>query len=95
MGFSTFTELQTITTVDFRTFFKSSPEDMFIDFRARGRGREGRRERERETLISGRNIDQLPPIYALTRDQTCNLGMCPDQGSNLQPSGVQDIAPTN
>ena len=31
------------------------------------------REKERE-----RNIIQLPLICALTRDQTCNLGMHPD-----------------
>ena len=35
-------------------FLKSSPEDMFIDFRERGKGREREREKhlcERETLI--------------------------------------------
>ena len=40
-------------------FFKSSREDMFIDFRERGRrgGREGGKGRERE-----RERDQLPPV---------------------------------
>ena len=32
-------------------FFYSSPKDMFIDFREKGRKGEGGRERERETLI--------------------------------------------
>ena len=41
-------------------FFQSSPEDMLIDWR------------ERDV----RNIDQLPPVCTLTRDQTYNLGMC-------------------
>ena len=31
-----------------------------------------------------RSIHRLPPIGALTRDQTCNLDMCPAQGSNQQ-----------
>ena len=42
-----------------------------------------------------RNIDWLPPVYTLTRDWTHNLGVCPDQGLNLQPLGVKDNAPTN
>ena len=52
---------------------------MFIDLR----------ERERE-----RNIDLLPPICALTRDQTNNLGMFLDQELNLQPFGLWSNAPT-
>ena len=53
-----------------------------IDFR------EGKRTREKE-----RNIDWLPLVRP---DQywTCNLGMCPDQASNLQPFGLQDDVPT-
>ena len=35
------------------------------------------------------------PINALTRDQTHNLGMCPDWESNLKPFGVQNNAPAN
>ena len=46
-------------------------------------------ERERE-----RNINQLPPYCAPTRDQTYSLGMCPDWNLNLQPFGVWDDAPT-
>ena len=42
--------------------FTLSPEDMFIDFRERGR------ERERE-----RNIDWLPPVCAATGGQTHNF----------------------
>ena len=36
----------------------------------------------------GRNINELPPIHTPTRDQTRNLGMCPDGESNLQLFGV-------
>ena len=35
------------------------------------------REKEREG-----NIDHLPLLCTLTRDQTCNLDMCPDRESN-------------
>ena len=42
-----------------------------------------------------RNINQLPPICTLIRNQTCNLGMCPDWGSSMQPFGPWDDAPTN
>ena len=31
---------------------------------------------------------------ALTRDQTLNLGMCPDWELNPQPSSLQDDTPT-
>ena len=56
---------------------------MFIDFRERkrerGRGYEQASERERGGgREEERNIDWLPPVHALTQDQTCNLGMCPD-----------------
>ena len=49
---------------------------MVIDFRERRGGR------ERETR---KNINQFA---SCTEDQTPNLGMCPDQGSNPQPFGV-------
>ena len=53
--------------------------DLRADFRARGRERE-------------RNIDVreklLPPVQAPTGNRNSNLGMCPDQGSNPQPSGA-------
>ena len=55
---------------------------MFIDFRKMV----GRRER---------NIDQLPPALTPIRDQTWNLGKCPDQESNPQLFDAQDDAPTN
>ena len=42
---------------------------------------------EKETLIG------FSPIHAPTRDQTHNLGMCPDQELNPPPFGVQDDAP--
>ena len=33
-------------------------------------------------------MDRLPPICTPTGNQTCNLGMCPDQELNSQPLGV-------
>lgn len=39
--------------------------------------------RERETLMSKRNIGCFL-VYALTRDGTHNLGMCPNQELNLR-----------
>lgn len=53
-----------------------------IDFRER--------EREREGNIDVRNIDRLPPVCTLTRDQTYKLGMCPEWKSILPPFGTQD-----
>ena len=47
---------------------------MFIDLRER----EGR---ERETLMGERNIDELPSISTLARNQTCSL-KCMGGGSN-------------
>ena len=75
-------------------FFKKSLPGicLLILEKEEGRGRkegreEGRRERERI-------IDWLPPIGTLTKDQTCNLGTCPDQELNPWPFGVWDDAPT-
>ena len=68
--------------VGFCFFFKSSPEDMFIDLR----------ERERERLRE-RNIKWLPPTCTLSGDQTHNLGMCPDQESNQQLCSEWNDAP--
>ena len=54
---------------------------MFIDLK----------ERERERNINVREKHQwVFPTCALTRDQTHNLGMCPDQESNAQHSGARD-----
>ena len=61
---------------------------MFIDL---GKGE----EKDRQTWMSERNIDWLPPVCALTADRTHNLVMCPDQESNLQTFGAQDDAPTD
>ena len=62
-------------------------------------GREGaeeeREEEERGERQRERNINQLPPMYALTENLTCNLGMCPDHELNLQPFGVLEDVPTN
>ena len=55
-----------------RTFF------LFIAFREEGK--------EREILMWEKTIDWLPPICTWARNQTHNLCMCPDQGSNLQHS---------
>ena len=69
---------------------------MFIDFRERGSGEKREKHRwERETSVWERHIHQLPPVRSLTRDQTHNLAVCPDQELNLHPFGVQDDAPTN
>ena len=59
--------------------FLSSPEDILINFRERGRWGEREREIERERE---RDIDQLPLECAQTRDQTHNPGACPDQELN-------------
>ena len=40
------------------------------------------REKERARNINVRKINWLPPVQALTRDQTHNPGMCPNQESN-------------
>ena len=52
----------------------------------------GRRERERERH---QNINRLPPICAPTGDRTSNLGMCPNQESNLHCCGIQENTPTS
>ena len=52
------------------------------------------REKEKESSMWDRNINQLPPLHAPTGIQTHSLGMCPDRGSNPQPWGAQDNAPT-
>ena len=57
---------------------------MFIDLKERGREKHWC---EKHLL--------LPPIHTPTRDQTRNLGMCPDWQLNSQPFAVQDDAPTN
>ena len=62
---------------------------MFIDLRESEREREKKKEKKekKKTSVWERNIDWLPPICAPTWDQTHNLGMCPDWGSNrLQPT---------
>ena len=73
-------------------FWNPHPRICFYLFQ-KGEGRET--ERERETSMWERNIDQLPPGGTPTRDQTLNPGMCPDQGSDLQSLGVWEDAPTN
>ena len=39
-----------------------------------------------------RNINQLPPNQGI---KTLNLGMCPDQGLNLEVFGVWDVTPSS
>ena len=69
--------------------FLSSPEDMLIDFRERGREeeeREGEKHQgEKETSIS---------FPVLIREGTCNLGMYPGWESNPLCFSLQDDAPT-
>ena len=63
-------------------FLKSSPEDMFIDFREIGG------ERERETSVWKRNINRLPLKRALSR-------YMPWPGIEPSTFDVQNDAPTN
>ena len=56
----------------------------FFKERKRGEG-EGGRKGGREAPAWERNSYWLPLVHALTRDRTCNPGMCPDWESNLQP----------
>ena len=60
---------------------------MLIELRERARRERKEREREggreREKYHYERNIEQLPPIHALTGNGTQNLGMCPDWRLNL------------
>ena len=53
-----------------RWFFKSSPKNMFTDFREMKGETEKERERgrERQTDIDVRNIDRLPSVCTLSRD---------------------------
>ena len=68
----------------------------FIAFRERGRERDTETERERDMEGDREgNINQLPPTYASTKAQTCNLGVCPEWESNLQPCCAWNDAPTN
>ena len=55
--------------------FNPHPRVCLLICRERKEGRE--REGEKE-----KNVNWLPPVCTLTRDLTCNLGMCPDQESN-------------
>ena len=69
----------------------SLPKYMFVDFRERGREREGKREWggerkrewERETLMWEKSIDQLPPVCTLTQDRTLDFLV---YGTMLQPT---------
>ena len=51
--------------------------------------------REREISMGERNINQLPPVWAPTGDQTHSLGVCPDWESNPQHFGAWEDASTN
>ena len=59
-------------------WFPSFKKYMFIDLR------------EKEKHWCERNIDWLPPIYALTRDWTHKPGICPDWESNSYTFSVWD-----
>ena len=61
-------------------FKKIMVEPYFFNiFLERGEGR----EKEKETDMDVRNIDQLPLECSWTRDQTCNPGTYRDQESHL------------
>ena len=60
-------------------FFLYLPEDFFFSLLL-----------ERETLMWERTSINCLLIHTPTRDQTLNLGMCPDWESNPQPFGLQD-----
>ena len=79
--------------IELLLFFNPHPRIWSFNKEREG-GKERGRERERERLRN-RNVSQLPPTHALTRDQTCNPGTCLDQGSNPQPFGVWNDAATN
>ena len=70
---------------------------MFLLILERKEGGEGENESKGEGQGWGgeKNIDGLPPVQALTRDGTCNLGMCPDWALSPWPSDAQDHAPTS
>ena len=76
---------------ELQIFFNAHQRIYLLIFRER-KG-EGERERERN-IDEKESIDQLPPICDPTRDPTHTPGLCPDQGLNPQPLGVQDEVPT-
>ena len=75
----------------------------FSDFREREEGREGTeelgrvkgRERKGEKYQCETETSISCLLYAPLQDLTSNLGLCPDHGSNLQPFGSWDDAPTD
>ena len=80
-----------------RTFFSLLLEGRGERKRTRERGRKREeKERERETLIGCFLVWARPGrASALTGDQTCNPGMCPDLDLNPQSFGPWGDAPTN
>ena len=89
--------------------FRSSPEDMFTEFRGTGweggrpggwkRKRERERERERERinqiLMLERNIGRLPPLFTLTQGLNPQPSYVPWPGIEPSAVGVQDDALAN
>ena len=80
-------------------YFLSSTEDIFFPLLLERQGldkreekeRERERERERNTYVREKHW-LVAFCTRPTRDWTCNLGMCSDSKSNLQPFGLQDNA---
>ena len=74
----------------------SSPKDMFIVLEREEGGEKDRRnwEKKREIMVVREKhwlfVSHMHPDWDWTR----NLGMCPDQKSDLQPFGVLDDAST-
>ena len=67
---------------------------MFIDLKEKGGGGEKERERERERERWEKHWLVASHTHP-NQGSTLSIGMCPDQGLNLQPFGVQDDTPTN
>ena len=68
-----------ITYCFYSIFLKNTSRGYIYIFERRREGGGGEGERERQTVMWERNINSLPPIGTPTKDQTHNLGMCPDQ----------------
>ena len=56
------------------------------------RGEWKKKKRERNIDVREKHWLVASPICAPTRDQTHNLGMCPDWESNPRPSGLGDAS---
>ena len=76
---------------NFSAFFSCSFKKIFHLFIFRERGREGERG-VRRTAVWERNVNWLPLVCTLTRNQTRNPRMCPDWELNQLPFTLRDDA---